>query len=122
MFEVSIGACFRATHQLCGVDGAMEPVHGHEWGVRVTVRGSELDDAGLLVDFKLLQRQLDQILSRLRDRHLNEVSELADQSPSAERIAEFIGLQLADEIPRRVVLRAVSVEEEPGCSASFFPE
>jgi 6-pyruvoyl-tetrahydropterin synthase len=51
MFEVTVEQTFAAGHALRNYHGKCEDVHGHNYRVRVTVEGEQLDSTGLLVDF-----------------------------------------------------------------------
>jgi 6-pyruvoyltetrahydropterin/6-carboxytetrahydropterin synthase len=121
MYEVSVEERFSASHQLRFSDGCMEPLHAHDWGVRVTVAGSRLDEAGFLVDFGLLRGRLRERLAGLVDQNLNTVSAFDGRNPSAENLAHYIAAHVEQELPSGVRLLAVEVEEEPGCRARFTP-
>src|SRR2546427_249383 len=56
MFQVSVEENFSAGHALRGYRGKCENVHGHNYRVRVTLEGPQLDSIGLLVDFTQLKQ------------------------------------------------------------------
>jgi len=56
MFEVTVEQTFAAGHALRNYRGKCENVHGHNYRVRVTVQGDQLDATGLLVDFLEVNR------------------------------------------------------------------
>jgi len=89
MFEVSVEETFAAGHFLRHYRGKCENPHGHNYKVRVTVRGAELDQAGLLVDFVELKRVLNQIIERLDHKFLNDVAPFDVLNPSAENMAKY---------------------------------
>jgi 6-pyruvoyltetrahydropterin/6-carboxytetrahydropterin synthase len=89
MFEVSVEETFAAGHSLRHYHGKCENPHGHNYKVRVTVRGAELDKAGLLVDFVELKRVLSQIIERLDHKFLNDVAPFDVLNPSAENMAKY---------------------------------
>ena len=66
MFQVSVEETFSAGHALRGYRGKCENVHGHNYRVRVTLEGPQLDAIGLLVDFTRL-KQLAPIVTNVRD-------------------------------------------------------
>lgn len=121
MFEITVGGWFAAAHQLRFPDGSCEPLHGHNWQVRVTFAGPALDELGVLVDFTAVKPRLDAVLLELHDRHLNDLSYFADINPSAENVARHIAAQLAGLAVAPVRLAAVEVEEAPGCVARYRP-
>ena len=58
MFEVKVESSFSAAHHLLNYKGACENQHGHNWKVEVYVRGENLNESGILVDFKVLKKTL----------------------------------------------------------------
>ncbi len=55
MYEVTVEDTFAAGHYLRNYKGKCENPHGHNYKIRVTLAGAELDKAGLLLDFKDLK-------------------------------------------------------------------
>ena len=56
MYEVRVEETFAAGHALRNYRGKCENPHGHNYRVRMTLAGRELDKTGLLLDFKDLKR------------------------------------------------------------------
>ena len=52
MYQITVEDTFAAGHYLRNYKGKCENPHGHNYRVRVTLHGRELDRAGLLLDFK----------------------------------------------------------------------
>ena len=121
MFEVTVSGWFAASHQLRLADGALEPLHGHNWRVAVTFAGPSLDEMEVLIDFTQVRARLDELLKTLHDRHLNDLEPFLSKNPSAERVAEFVALRIGSDLAGPVRLRSVEVEEAPGCTARFLP-
>jgi 6-pyruvoyltetrahydropterin/6-carboxytetrahydropterin synthase len=119
MFEISVGREFSASHQLRLLDGSLEPLHGHNWKVKVTVGAGKLDEMGVIMDFHELERMMDGIVDPMHNRHLNEVEAFRTVNPSAENVA----LHIADALRLPVEVRLISVEvwETEGCSAVYRP-
>ena len=118
-FEISTTRAFSAAHQLKLYDGSLEPLHGHNWRVRVTVESAELDSIGVVMDFHELERLLDEILGPLHNSHLNDTSAFAALNPSAENVARHVGRQLS--LPANVRVRSVEVWETDTNSAVYRP-
>jgi 6-pyruvoyltetrahydropterin/6-carboxytetrahydropterin synthase len=118
-FAISIIRHFPAGHQLRMYDGSLEPLHEHDWVVKVTVSAAELDEIGVVMDFHELERRLDELIAPLWDRSLNDVPAFAQVNPSAEQVARHIarGLRLAE----GVSLSEVEIWETPENSASYRP-
>lgn len=121
MYEVTVTAWFAAAHRLRLPAGQLEPLHGHNWNVRVTCRGDAIDASGMLVDFTLLRPALQTIVGELHDTLLNDHPFFADCNPSAEHVARFIAARLGPTVTAPASLHCVEVEEEPGCFARYFP-
>ncbi len=68
MFEVTVEDTFAAGHALRGYRGKCENLHGHNYRVRLTLRGAQLDGIGLLFDFKDMKQIVGQIADGL-DHH-----------------------------------------------------
>ena len=76
-FEITTTRAFSAAHQLRLYDGSLEPLHGHNWRVQVTVSPSKLDAIGVVMDFHELERLVDAIVGPMHNRHLNELEPFA---------------------------------------------
>ena len=121
MYEVSVEISFSAKHQLRLGDEGPEPLHEHNWRVRVELEGEELGVEGLLVDFVKVKKLLGKIADKLRGRDLSEVAGLAERNPSAENVAHYFYEQLGGRFDGDVRLARVRVEEAGGCWASYWP-
>ena len=89
MFEVRVEADFSAAHFLRDYNGKCENLHGHNYKVYAHVRGSQLNEGGMLLDFTRLKAALRAVCKELDHTNLNDF-EYFDQNPSAERIAMYI--------------------------------
>lgn len=116
-YTVTVQRVISAAHAIRMPDGSVEPLHGHNWDVRVTVGRAELDSTGFVVDFHELEKAVDRILSPLHNRNLNDVAEMADLNPTAENVVRHIVRSL--QVPDGVWLERVEVSEAPGCVAAF---
>jgi 6-pyruvoyltetrahydropterin/6-carboxytetrahydropterin synthase len=120
-FDITARREFAAAHQLRLYDGALEPLHGHNWVVRVTVSADRLDAIGVVMDFHELDRLLDRIVAPLHNTHLNDVEPFRSTlNPSTENVALHIGNTL--QLPPGVTLRTVEVWETTSNSAVYRPE
>ena len=89
MFEVRVTADFAAAHFLKDYNGKCENLHGHNYKVYAHVRGPNLNEGGMLLDFTKLKGALREVCKQLDHTNLNDLS-IFDQNPSAERIAMYI--------------------------------
>jgi 6-pyruvoyltetrahydropterin/6-carboxytetrahydropterin synthase len=89
MYEVTVEDSFAAGHYLRNYKGKCENPHGHNYRVRVTLRGAELDRAGLLLDFRDLKEVMKHVIDRLDHQMLNDIEPFTQLNPSAENIAKY---------------------------------
>ncbi len=89
MFEVRVEADFAAAHFLQDYHGKCEHLHGHNYKVFAHVRGNQLDEGGMLLDFSELKKALKAVCNRLDHTNLNDMDYFKN-NPSAERIAKYI--------------------------------
>lgn len=133
MFENRVEADFAAAHFLRDYHGKCENLHGHNYKVYAHIRGTELDEGGMLVDFSILKGALRKVCAVLDHTNLNDLTEdgklVFMQNPSAERIAAWIFKKLRDELKNSDLrqegekaagmLYAVDVFETPGSRARY---
>ena len=99
MFELKAQMYFAAAHHLLNYEGECENQHGHNWLVEAYVKGNNLDKSNILVDYKVLKREMKAVLDLLDHKDLNELSYFNGESPSSEMISMFIYNQLKERIP-----------------------
>ncbi len=98
MYEVRVEADFAAAHFLRDYHGKCENLHGHNYKVYAHVRGANLDEGGMLLDFTQIKKTLRNVCELLDHKNLNDF-DYFDQNPSAERIATFIAGKILESIP-----------------------
>jgi len=118
-FEITTTRSFSAAHQLRLYDGSLEPLHGHNWKVQVTVASDELDGIGVVMDFHELERLVDRATGPMHNRHLNELEPFAQLNPSAENVALVVARSLRGALPARVRIARVVVWETPENFAAY---
>jgi len=89
MFEVNVEETFAAGHALRGYKGKCENTHGHNYRVRVTIEGPQLDHIGLLCDFVHVKKVMHQVIGLMDHKYLNETPPFDVLNPSAENIAKY---------------------------------
>lgn len=117
MFELKVESSFSAAHHLLNYEGDCENQHGHNWKVEVYVQGNELNKANLLIDFKVLKKELNKILDMLDHKDINQLEQFENVSPSSEIISKFIYQELKKIIPQ---VSKVSVWETQNSCATYF--
>ncbi len=100
MFRITVEDTFAAGHALRGYRGKCENVHGHNYKVRVTLEGAELNSIGLLYDFKDLKEAIHCAIRKLDHQFLNDVPPFDVLNPSAENIAKYFHDEIGRLLPR----------------------
>ena len=121
MFELTVKAEFSAAHCLRGYEGACERLHGHNYKVDVVLCGEQLNELGLLVDFKAVKAALADVLEPLDHRLLNDIEPFTTVNPTAENIAKQMCEELSTRTPDGVAVKGVTVWESDRCGATYVP-
>ena len=124
MFQVNVEETFSAGHALRGYKGKCENPHGHNYRVRITVEGPNLDGIGLLCDFTHLKQALKEIIHGLDHQFLNDLESFRTVNPSAENLARYFYDEAARQMPplppgARMI--GVTVWETDTASAQYQP-
>ena len=121
LYEIEVVSAFEAAHNIRGYAGKCARLHGHNWTVKAIVRGEELDELGMLIDFKILKAELKKVLDTFDHRFLNELETFAAENPTAENLAREIFQQLAasEIFSGSTKLHAIKVHESPNSSVTY---
>ncbi len=132
MYSIEVTTTFCAAHALRlpgnGTNPAtVEPLHGHNFQVTVTLTAQKLDAVQVVADFHEIEHLLEAILTPWNNQNPNLIEPFrARINPSAERLAEQIGLQLQTAltqlpndptISRGLRVERVRLTEAPNCTA-----
>jgi 6-pyruvoyltetrahydropterin/6-carboxytetrahydropterin synthase len=121
MYRLQIQTSFAAAHCLINYQGDCENLHGHNWKVEVAVTASELDKAGLGIDFKILKSETTTLLKTLDHKYLNELPPFIGKSPSSENIACYLYRQLTGTLNNgNVKVESVTVWESDVACATYY--
>ncbi len=99
MFTVRVEDGFSAAHFLTRYHGKCERLHGHNYRVRVTAAGPELNEGGMLLDFGVMKTALRRITAEFDHGSLNDHPAFSDGCPSSERIARLVYERMRAELP-----------------------
>ena len=123
MFEVTVEAGFSSGHYLRNYHGKCENPHGHNYKIRVTLAGKELDKAGLLLDFKDLREVMKHVIDRLDHQMINDLEPFTQLNPSAENLAKYFYDESNAKLQRvtngRVHIKNVTVFETDSTTATY---
>jgi 6-pyruvoyltetrahydropterin/6-carboxytetrahydropterin synthase len=123
MYEVTVEDSFAAGHYLRNYKGKCENPHGHNYKVRVTLAGKELDKAGLLLDFRELKEAMKPVIDRLDHQMINDLDPFKVLNPSAENLAKYFYDETNVNLDRvtqgRVRVKNVTVFETDVTTATY---
>lgn len=124
MYEVTVEDTFAAGHYLRNYKGKCENPHGHNYRVRVTLKGEDLDKAGLLLDFKDLKKVMKHAIDYLDHKMINDIEPFTVLNPSAENLAKFFYDQtnenLREHTNGRVSVKQVTIWETDTSIATYY--
>jgi len=124
MYEVTVERGFSSGHYLRNYKGKCENPHGHNYKVRITLRGEKLDHAGLLLDFKDLKQVMRPVIERIDHQMLNEIEPFTEINPSAENLARFFydetNKQLDEMTGGRVQVKDCTIYETDTTTATYY--
>ena len=124
MFEVTVQAGFSSGHYLRNYHGKCENPHGHNYRVLVTLVGDELDEAGLLLDFKLLKHVLLPTVEYLDHQMINDLEPFTTLNPSAENLARYFydktAAQMMEMTSGRVRVKDCTLYETDSSFARYY--
>lgn len=124
MYDLTIIAEFEAAHQLPDYPGKCSRLHGHNWKIEVTVTGRELNQLGMVMDFKDLKSEVGQVIDTLDHYYLNDLPAFKEVNPTAENIAKYIYDALAEKpvFQNNIKVRCVEVWESPRSAVKYCPQ
>ena len=116
MYSLKVEANFSSAHNLRGYKGKCEDLHGHNWRIEAVVKSDELNNIGIVVDFKELKQRLNAVLDQMDHKYLNKLTYFKKVNPTSENIAKYIYQKLIKKIP---LLDSVTVWENATCCATY---
>ncbi len=119
MYSLKVEGNFSSAHNLRGYKGKCESLHGHNWRVEIIVKSGNLNNIGMVLDFKYLKQKLNAVLEEMDHKYLNKLSyfkKMNGVNPTSENIAEYIYKKLKKKIPW---LNCVTVWENNTSSATY---
>lgn len=120
MYSVTVFTDFSAAHMLKNYKGKCESLHGHNWNVEVTAGAGKLNNAGMVMDFKDLKKEVNKFIDQLDHKFLNDLKPFKKNNPTSENIAYYIYKGLGPVCKRyKVKLIKVTVWETPASGATY---
>ena len=123
MYTLCVEGAFEAAHRVVNYPGKCDRLHGHNWVVEATFQGTELDELGMLIDFKIAKKALGEVLEDFDHYYLNDFPPFnAGVNPTAENLARIIFERLAARTEVKdspAELTALTVWESPKSSVTY---
>jgi len=116
MYRLRVESHFNAAHKLDGYRGKCSELHGHCWKVEIFVTGENLDKTGILIDFKVLKRKLEEVIEKFDHSYLNNFKEIGN--PTSENISRYIFRKL--KLPENIRLEKVRVWENSESWCEYY--
>ena len=113
MYELTVDTHFDAAHSLRNYPGECARLHGHTWGVAVSVQAEILSELGLSIDFKTIASVLNDIVRRFDHKTLNDMEEFSELNPTAENLACLLFELISEKINNKTI-RVCSVTVTEG--------
>lgn len=108
MYYISKRLEIAGAHNLkLGYESKCQNLHGHNWIVIVYCKSEELNEDGMVIDFKHIKNK---ITDKLDHQYINEI---VDFNPTAENMAKWICEQIGEKCYK------VSVQESEGNIAIY---
>lgn len=121
MYRLTIKTGFAAAHNLINYQGDCENLHGHNWKVEVTVSATELDQAGLAIDFKVLKRETNALLDELDHKYVNQHHFFTEISPSSENISRYLYREMTKRLNNgNIKVERIAVWESDNACAEYY--
>jgi len=99
MYTLAVRRSFVAQHFLIGGDwGAENFWHSHHYQLELQLQGPTLNQHGYLVDIVQVEEALNALVSRYRDKTLNDLSQFAGLNPSIEHFTRIAAQELAPQV------------------------
>ncbi|MFW6456894.1 MAG: 6-carboxytetrahydropterin synthase QueD [Planctomycetota bacterium] len=122
MYELSMETHFSAAHRLREYDGECESLHGHNYNLEVVLEGDELNQTGMLIDFKEAKSIVGTVVNHLDHKYINEIEPFDRINPTTEHIARYICESMEGRLPEHVGVKQVTCWESEKCAARYIPD
>jgi len=119
MFELSIKGDIASAHFLRGYEGKCKNLHGHTWKIEVFILGKNLDEIGMVADFRVLKKNLKSFLGTIDHICLNDLEYFQKVNPTTENIAKYIYENFSKDIDPLEVSKVKVWESDITCVTYF---
>ena len=116
-YTLKIVTDFASAHTLRDYPGDCSRLHGHNWKAEIEVRATNLNESGMVIDFKDIKEATRNVTKDLDHHYLNDLEPFKIINPTAENIAAYLYKQLSEKLNNEhVQINAVTLwETERAC-------
>ena len=120
MYKVAKEIMISATHRVREHQGGCERIHGHNWKIIVTVGAKELNEMGMVIDFKDLKKAMHKIIMPMDHNDINTYPPFDVINPTSENLCKYIFDEMSKELnDNRMKVVKVKVFETDTSYASY---
>ena len=120
MYKVAKEIMISATHRVREHQGGCERIHGHNWKIIVTVGAEELNEMGMVIDFKDLKKAMYKIIMPMDHNDINTYPPFDVVNPTSENLCKYIFDEMSKELnDNRMKVVKVKVFETDTSYASY---
>ena len=99
MYTLAVKRDFVAQHFLVGGDWGEENFkHSHHYALELLLKGEKLDQHGYLVDIVDVEKGLESLVARYKDKTLNDLPEFEGLNPSIEHFTRIVAQKLREQL------------------------
>jgi len=106
-------------HQVFGKDA---DIHGHNYKLEISVTGPINEDTGFIIDLDILSEIVkNEVLDYMDHSQIEkDIDWFENRQPSTENMVIFIWQQLQSELPGKVKLVKIKLQETPTIYSEYF--
>jgi 6-pyruvoyltetrahydropterin/6-carboxytetrahydropterin synthase len=108
-----------SAHFLRGYEGKCKNLHGHTWRIEVAVANDTLNELGMVADFGVLKKELNELIDTMDHAALNEQTYFQSHNPTTENIARYIYRKYAEKVAPLKVCK-VQVWESDTSGVTYY--
>ena len=121
MYFLTVKSSISGAHQLKDFPGDCKRIHGHNWQIKATIKSSELNHNGMVMDLFELQNILDKCLEKFDHQFLNHIEPFDKIAPTSENIAFLVFTEMAEKLPEFITMESIEVCETPDFKVLYKP-
>ena len=119
MIKIGLKGHFDSAHYLRDYNGKCASLHGHTWNVEIVLCGETDNKSGMLLDFNIVKKLLNQETDKFDHKVINEIPPFDEKNPTAENLAKEFYCNLTKAMPANIKLLSVKIWESPNAWAEY---